>query len=179
MCYLSTLDSKEGKMAFRVLIIHSLSVIIRAVNQTAGWAACRLTTWILWSALNRWQADLWASWLWRTYTAPHSTPTHALQLTKQHTETRWKSLQNTCLETSPLCWNVDAITIIHSHTSLSSALKRRQWLVFPFVWRSHAGGTAAQRRSGREKAWRWQSEGLSTKAKWMRRLRFGCFKSAH
>lgn len=101
-----------------VLIIHSVClsiIIIRAVSQTVGWA-CRPTTWTLWSAWNRWQADLWASWLWRTYTTPHSILPHALQVTNQHTQTHWKGLLNTCLETSPLCWNVDAITVIHSHT---------------------------------------------------------------
>lgn len=58
-----------------VFVCLCIIVIIRAVSQTAGWA-CRPTTSRPWSASNRWQADLWASWLLRTYTAPHNTPAH-------------------------------------------------------------------------------------------------------
>lgn len=64
----------------------------------------------------------------------HSTthhPQHALQVTNQHPEKHWQRLQNTCLETSPLCWNVDAITAIHSHTS-SFCLKNTSAASFPF-----------------------------------------------
>lgn len=50
-----------------------------------------------------------------------------------HKQKHWKRLQNTCLETSPLSWNVDTITVIqHTHTQVSSVLKRSQRCVFPF-----------------------------------------------
>lgn len=90
-------------MGFKQLLSVCLSIIIRAVSQTVEWAS-HLTTWIHWSALNHWQADLWASWHWRMYTAPHSTTPHAQQATNQHIQT------HTLKETAKyLLWHPPAV----------------------------------------------------------------------
>lgn len=69
--------------------------MILRVSRTAGWAF-PLTTWRLWCASNPWQGDLWASWLWRTYTATQPF---------KKTQVLWiKHCKSTWLDTHLLCW---------------------------------------------------------------------------
>lgn len=128
-----------------------ISIIIRAASQTAGWGS-PLTTWRHWNALNLWQVDLWASWLWRKYTDATQCSPQVTNHTNKHTG---RGCKNTCLETSLLCWNVDTITVIqhtHTHTSFF-CLKRSQRPVFPFCLKK-----PCVRDSGTKE--KWEGKGL-------------------